>query len=76
MVVLEQKYLQRWEDTPEGVGFTEPGRQILHCTFGSVLVDETLGAAVRNVLESHLDTYTEVLALHFQKHLEALNRGL
>lgn len=76
VTILEQKYLERWQDTPDGVGFTEPGRQILHCTFGSVLVDETLGAAVRDVLETHLDTYTEVLAIHFQKHLEALNRGL
>ncbi len=30
-----------------GRGFTSPGRQILHCTFGSVLTDPELGPAVR-----------------------------
>ena len=73
---LEAIYLERWSDIPEGVGFTEPGRQILHCTFGSTLTDAELGPAVRSVLESHPDTYTEVLTEHFSRHLEALAAGM
>jgi len=72
---LERMYLERWEDVPAGVGFTAPGRQILHCTFGSVLTDATLGPALRACLASHGDTYTEVLANHFEKHLRALQVG-
>lgn len=73
---LEQVYLERWADVPQGVGFTEPGRQILHCTFGSTLTDPELGPAVRAVLEAHPDTYTEVLCDHFSRHLEALRAGM
>ena len=73
---LEQVYLECWADVPKGIGFTEPGRQILHCTFGSTLTDPELGPAVRSVLESHPDTYTEVLCDHFSRHLEALNSGM
>ncbi|MEQ9406471.1 MAG: tagaturonate epimerase family protein [Fuerstiella sp.] len=73
---LEQVYLECWADVPQGVGFTEPGRQILHCTFGSTLTDPELGPAVRSVLEAHPDTYTEVLADHFSRHLEALAAGM
>jgi hypothetical protein len=73
---LEQLYLECWSDVPQGLGFTEPGRQILHCTFGSTLTDPELGPAVRSVLESHPDTYTEVLADHFSRHLEALAAGM
>ncbi len=73
---LEQVYLECWADVPQGVGFTEPGRQILHCTFGSTLTDPELGPAVRSVLESHPETYTEVLADHFSRHLEALASGM
>ncbi|QDU98749.1 tagaturonate epimerase family protein [Lignipirellula cremea] len=73
---LEQLYLERWADTPQGAGFTEPGRQILHCTFGSTLTDPELGPAVRSVLESNPDTYTEVLADHFSRHLAALAEGM
>lgn len=73
---LEQVYLECWADVPPGVGFTEPGRQILHCTFGSTLTDPDLGPAVRSVLESHPDTYTEVLADHFSRHLDALAAGM
>ncbi|MFK7736970.1 MAG: tagaturonate epimerase family protein, partial [Pirellulaceae bacterium] len=40
---LEQVYLECWADVEQGVGFTEPGRQILHCTFGSTLTDPELG---------------------------------
>ncbi len=73
---LEQTYLQRWQDTPDGLGFTEPGRQILHCTFGSTLTDPELGPTIRTLLEDHADTYTEVLADHFSRHLAALTTGL
>ena len=73
---LERLYLERWSDVPVGLGFTAPGRQILHCTFGSTLLDPVLGPAVRGVLEQHVDTYTEVLADHFARHLEALRAGL
>lgn len=73
---LEQVYLECWADVPQGLGFTEPGRQILHCTFGSTLTDPELGPAVRSVLESHPATYTEVLADHFSRHLDALSAGM
>ena len=73
---LERTYLEMWCDVPAGKGFTAPGRQILHCTFGSVLTHPEFGPAVRGVLESHLDTYTEVLAEHFARHLEALKAGM
>ena len=72
---LEQLYLECWADVPTGLGFTEPGRQILHCTFGSTLTDPVFGPAVRSVLEANPDTYSEVLADHFSRHLEALNSG-
>ena len=49
---------------------------VLHCTFGSTLTDPELGPAVRSVLESHPDTYTDVLADHFSRHLEALAAGM
>ncbi|MDG2382508.1 MAG: tagaturonate epimerase family protein [Pirellulaceae bacterium] len=73
---LERLYLELWSEVPEGKGFTFPGRQILHCTFGSVLTHEQHGPAVRSVLENHLDTYTEVLEDHFARHLRALQAGL
>jgi hypothetical protein len=73
---LEREYLERWDDVPAGRGFTKPGRQILHCTFGSVLTDPSLGVAVREVLQAHPDTYTEVLADHFARHLDALAAGM
>jgi hypothetical protein len=73
---LERLYLGSWSDVPRGRGFTDPGRQILHCTFGSVLTDEQLGPAVRGVLEGHAETYAAVLADHFGRHLDALQEGL
>lgn len=76
IVELEREYLELWSEVPEGKGFTKPGRQILHCTFGSTLTHETLGPAVRSVLETHPDTYTEVLADHFERHLRALQAGM
>ena len=41
-VELEHTYLELWERVPPGKGFTQPGRQILHCTFGSTLRDAQL----------------------------------
>jgi len=73
---LEREYLGIWSETPAGKGFTEPGRQILHCTFGSVLTDAALKDQVLGVLKSHPATYEEVLAEHFARHLEALNAGM
>ena len=73
---LEQQYLELWSEVPAGRGFTTPGRQILHCTFGSVLTHPEFGPAVRRALEAHPETYTEVLADHFARHLEALQAGL
>jgi hypothetical protein len=73
---LERQYLELWSDVADGKGFTAPGRQILHCTFGSVLTHPEFGPAVRSVLESHPDTYREVLADHFSRHLEALRTGM
>lgn len=73
---LERLYLERWADVPDGRGFTNPGRQILHCTFGSVLTHPELGPAVRSVLVAHPGTYREVLADHFARHLEALRSGM
>lgn len=73
---LVKKYLERWEDVPAGKGFTEAGRQILHCTFGSVLTDERFGKLVRQCLADHQDTYAEVLEEHFARHLDALRAGM
>jgi hypothetical protein len=73
---LERLYLGLWSEVPPGQGFRDPGRQILHCTFGSVLTDPELGLALRGVLESYPDTYAEVLTEHFQRHLEPLLEGL
>lgn len=69
---LIQIYLEQWDEVPEGRGFTQPGRQILHCTFGSVLNDKRLGVALRDLLAQHPETYEEVLATHFAGHLNAL----
>jgi hypothetical protein len=75
-VELERLYLERWEDVPEGRGFTQPGRQILHCTFGSVLTHPEFGPAVRGVLEANPETYAAVLEEHFVRHLSALKAGM
>ncbi len=69
---LQDAYLERWETTPAGAGFTSPGRQILHCTFGSTLTDAKLGGALRDCLERHPATYEAVLTDHFARHLAAL----
>jgi hypothetical protein len=73
---LERYYLELWSEVPRGRGFTKPGRQILHCTFGSVLTDATLGPEVRGVVEAYPATYADVLADHFARHLEALHEGM
>ncbi len=73
---LERHYLELWSEVPQGKGFTKPGRQILHCTFGSTLTHPEFGPAVRQVLEQHPATYEEVLEDHFGRHLDALRVGL
>ena len=75
-VELERQYLGLWSEVPVGEGFTGLGRQILHCTFGSVLTAPALGPLLRTLLEAHQETYTEVLADHFERHLDALQAGL
>ncbi|TWU30456.1 tagaturonate epimerase family protein [Bythopirellula polymerisocia] len=75
-IALEQAYLERWSDVPKGKGFTAPGRQILHCTFGSVLTHPEMGKQLREILSAHPDTYTEILAEHFERHLQALKAGM
>ncbi len=74
-VELERQYLELWAEVPEGKGFARPGRQILHCTFGSTLTDPDLGPAIRGVLIDHAATYDEILADHFARHLGALRAG-
>src|SRR4051812_5603430 len=71
-IALEKAYLGRWPDVPAGLGFTAPGRQVLHCTFGTILMDPELGKSIRQLLQAHVDTYTELLADHFERHLRAL----
>ena len=73
---LEREYLEMWADVPVGKGFTKPGRQILHCTFGSVLTDEKFGKIVHDCLKTHPETYVEVLDDHFGRHLDALKSGM
>jgi hypothetical protein len=73
---LERRYLGSWESTPRGKGLSVPGRQIMHCTFGSTLTHPEFGPALRGVLEDHPSQYKEILVTHFSKHLEALRAGL
>ena len=70
--VLQREYLEYWSEVPVGAGFTKLGRQILHCTFGSVLTDNDLGALLRSCLDAHPDTYAKYLDDHFGRHLIAL----
>jgi tagaturonate epimerase len=74
-VILERIYLDRWEDTPPGRGFTEPGRQILHCTFGSVFTNQRLGPRLVQLLEAYPAEHCEILRQHFVRHLQPLNAG-
>ena len=69
-------YLEHWDDVPAGKGFTQPGRQILHCTFGSVMTDPDLGPAVTRCLADDPDTYRDILEDHFTRHLDALRSGM
>src|SRR3954453_19594398 len=73
---LEKVYLERWQDVTGGRGFTEPGRQILHTTFGSVLTNEQLKSQVLQILREHPQTYRDILDEHFSKHLAALKAGM
>ncbi len=73
---LEKLYLGLWSEVPAGQGLTEPGRQVLHCTFGTILMDPELGGLIRQLLQAHAATYTEILADHFSRHLRALSEGL
>src|SRR5438874_1963949 len=75
-VKLEQVYLERWEDVKDLRGFTEPGRQILHTTFGSVLTHAEFGPQINQILREHPQTYADILDEHFSKHLEALKAGM
>lgn len=74
-VDLERVYLDRWETVAEGHGFTAPGRQILHCAFGSVLTHPEFGPLIRQILTEHPDVHRDVLVQHFVRHLQALNAG-
>jgi hypothetical protein len=69
-------YLDAWPITPAGRGFTSIGRQILHCTFGSVLTDAKFGPLVRQVVAENQAVYDEVLHDHFTRHLRALAAGM
>ena len=73
---LERNYLELWDEVPHGTGFTNPGRQILHCTFGSVLTHADLGPAVHSCVAENIGTYTDVLKDHFVRHLQALRAGM
>ena len=73
---LERHYLELWSDVPQGAGFTAPGRQILHCTFGSTLTHPEYGPLVKSVVAAHPETYREVLADHFARHLGVLTAGM
>jgi len=73
---LEDLYLGNWSKTPPGQGFRNEGRQVLHCTFGSVLTDAQLAGQVRSVLGTHPKTHEQLLAEHFSKHLESLRAGM
>ncbi len=70
--VLEAAYLGNWSSVPNGHGFTGLGRQIVHCTFGSVLGDGDLGPRLHALLDSEQALHTELLADHFSRHLRAL----
>jgi hypothetical protein len=71
---LERVYLDRWSDVPSGRGFTQLGRQILHCTFGTVITDAQLGPAIMDLLAEHPAEYAEFLREHFVRHLRALSQ--
>ena len=47
------------------------GREILHVTYGSVLNHSRLGANLFEILRTHEDLYTGLIAQHFDRHLKA-----
>lgn len=55
---------------------TNAGRQVLHVTFGSVLTDQVLGPALRDVLIANPEVHRQLVARHLGRHLEPLSRGL
>jgi hypothetical protein len=75
-LAMEKDYIGLWKDVPEGKGFTNPGRQIVHTTFGSVLCDPKLGPRVKECVKAHQHLYTKVLDEHFGRHLDALKAGM
>ncbi len=75
-IALEKAYIGLWKDVPKGAGFTDPGRQIVHTTFGSVLCDANLGPKVKQCVKAHQALYTQILEEHFGRHLDALKAGM
>jgi len=73
---LEKAYLGLWADAKDGKGLSDPGRQIVHTTFGSVLCDPKLGPQVKQLVAENQSLYTKILDEHFGKHLEALRAGM
>jgi hypothetical protein len=74
--LLERHYLGLWDEIKGPGGLSNPGRQILHCTFGSVLTDAALKGEVLAVLEGNPRAYQEILADHFGRHLKSLAAGM
>ena len=54
----------------------DDGRQILHVTFGSILIDGSLGPAIRDLLVTEQETHRHLLSKHFSRHLCALREGM
>jgi tagaturonate epimerase len=73
---MEKAYLGLWKDTPKGKGMSDPGRQIVHTTFGSVLLDPKLGPLVKQCVKENQKLYTQILDEHFGRHLDALKAGM
>ncbi|MDP0497224.1 MAG: tagaturonate epimerase family protein [Verrucomicrobiota bacterium JB024] len=72
----------QWPVDPEPVYFEERvGRQLLHVTFGSVLVlgrrpgGLPFNEAIRETLAKHADDYREALDICLSRHLELLEAG-
>lgn len=60
---------------------TDPGRQLLHVTFGSVLTQGTRQSgqsfkeAILEILEKEKDLHAEFLEKHLGKHIQLLEKG-
>ena len=73
---LESLYLECWSDVPQGKGFTKPGRQILHCTFGSVLTTKDAAGKyvfkdrILAVLKNNEEAHYAVLERHLGRHVK------